>query len=196
MEEPGSGWISRPEGSPAEEQPRSRAGSVRQKGCGKGFAAHASPAALSEAAAVGCQQQVCHGPPQLQRQPTCSHTHTQHPQLHIHGIYIPLCHTPCCLSPALNSRETSLVPHRELLLFVPQKWPLIISSSHPASTGLPDKTTLRLPLILIFCSKAGCTVPSISSAVAVEFTGITQGRDYRHTLQGSPALQTAAAHPE
>lgn len=99
--------------------------------------------------------------------------------------YITLCHTPCCLSPALNPREASLVvPHRELLLFVPLKWPLIIPSSHPASTGLLDKTTMRLTLILILCSKAGCPVPSIISAVAVEFTWHYPGTG----LQAHPAV--------
>lgn len=110
MDEPGSGWISRSGVSPAEEQPQSRAGSVGQKGCGKGSAAHTSPAAPLGAAAMGCQQQVPHG-----RAPYML-TLTQHLQLHIHVIYSTLGHTPCCLSSALNPREASLVvPHRQLL---------------------------------------------------------------------------------
>lgn len=109
-----------------------------------------------------------------------THTHTYS------FTYITLGHIPCCLSPALKPREASPVPHRQLLFHGNGH-----SSSPQASTGLLDRTTISLPLILISCSKAACTVPSIVSAGAVELTQHYPGTGLHPA--GSPA--SGQLHP-
>lgn len=133
MDEPGSGWICRPEGSPAEEQTESRAGSVRQKGCGKGFAAHASPAALLGAAAMGCQQQVPHGPPQPQRHPVCSHTHTH---------TTPTASHPCDLHPTVSHPmllKPCSEPQRSITCCTPESSCSLFHGNGHSSSHLPTQ---------------------------------------------------------